>query len=101
MSQQNQVDDLKREADWLYLTINLDKTNMVFRMGGHLAVSEKWLYGNGMVKVINAYKYLGMTFTTTLSLNAVLSEGCRKGKKGVMEMQKSTRKLSTIVSCSF
>ena len=102
VSLQNQVDDLKREADWLYLTINLDKTNiMVYRMGGHLAVSEKWLYGNGMVKVINAYKYLGMTFTTTLSLNAVLSEGCRKGKKGVMESQKSMRKLSTFDPCLF
>ena len=58
----------------MYLTINLDKTNvMVLRMGGNLAVSEKWLYGNGVVKVTNAYKYLGMMFTTKLSLNAVLS----------------------------
>ena len=51
---QNQLDNLKREAARLYLTINLDKTNvMVLRMGGNLAVSEKWLYGNGVVKVTN------------------------------------------------
>ena len=93
---------LTREADCLYFTLNLDKTYvMVFRMGGHLTVSEMWLYGNGVVKVTNAYKYLGMMFTTKLSLNAVLSEGCRKGKRGVMEIQKSMRKLSTIDPCLF
>ena len=38
---QNQLDSLKREADRLYLTVNLEKTNiMVFRMGGHLAARE-------------------------------------------------------------
>ena len=48
---QNQLDSLKREADRLYLTVNLAKTNiMVFRMGGHLATREKWLYGNAVVK---------------------------------------------------
>ena len=99
---QNQLDNLTREADRLYLTIILDKTNvMVFRMGGHLAVSEKWLYGNRVVKVTNAYLYLGMMFTTKLSLIAVLSEGCRKGKKGLMKIQKSMRKLSTIDPCLF
>ena len=86
----------------MYLTLNLDKTNvMFFVMGGHLAVSGKWIYGNGVVKVTNAYKYLGMMFTTKLTLNAVLSEGCGKGKKGVMEIQKSLRKLSTIDPCLF
>ena len=50
---------LKREADRLYLTVNLEKTNiMVFRMGGHLAAGEKRLYDNAVVKVTNACKYL-------------------------------------------
>ena len=44
---QNQLNHLKIEADRLYLTVNLDKTNMmVFRMGGHLAARERWLHGN-------------------------------------------------------
>ena len=99
---QNQLDSLKREADRLYLTVNLEKTNiMVFRMGGHLAAREKWLYGNAVVKVTNAYKYLGMIFTTKLSVNAALSDVCKKGKKGVMEIQKSMRRLSTIDPCLF
>ena len=72
---------------------------MFFRMSGHLAIREKWLYGNAVVKMTNAYKYLGMTFTTKLSVSAALSDVCRKGKKGVMEIQKSTRRLSTIDPC--
>ena len=44
---QNQLNHLKIEADRLYCTAYLDKTNiLVFRMGGHLAARERWLYGN-------------------------------------------------------
>ena len=75
------MNHLKIEADRLYVTVNLDKTNiMVFRMGGHLAARERWLCGNEEVKVINAYKYLEMTFTTELIINSVLSHVCRKGR---------------------
>ena len=96
MGLQNQPDSLKREADRLYLTVNLGKTNiMVFRICGHLATREKWLYGNAVVKVGNAYKYLGLIFTTNLS------DVCRKVKQGVMEKQKSLRILSTIDPCFF
>ena len=84
---QHQLDCIKYEADRLYLTVNLDKTNvMVFRKGGHLAGKEKWVYGGEEVKVTNSYKYLGMTFTTKLSMNSALQEVCRKGRKGVMEI---------------
>ena len=70
---QNQLNHLKNEADRLYLSVNLDKTNiMVFRLGGHLAARERWVYGDGKVKVTNAYKYLGMTFTTKLCIDFVL-----------------------------
>ena len=44
---QNQLDSLKREPDRLYLTVNLEKTNIMV-----------WMYGNTIVKVTNAYKFL-------------------------------------------
>jgi len=94
---QNQLNHLKIEADRLRLTVNLDKTNvMVFRGGGHLSAREKWLYGGEVLKVTNSYKYLGLTFTTKLSITSALSEVCRKGRRGVMEILKSLRKLNTI-----
>jgi hypothetical protein len=94
---QTQLSRLKEEADRLGLTVNLDKTNiMVFRMGGHLSVLEKWYYGNLQLKVTNSYKYLGMTFTTKLSLNNTWEESIRKAKKGVIEILKSLKKLNSI-----
>lgn len=94
---QNQLNHLKAEADRLHLTVNLDKTNvMVFRGGGHLADREKWHYGDEEVKVTNCYKYLGLTFTTRLSVNSALTEVCRKGRMGVMEILKSLKKLNCI-----
>ena len=93
---QNQLNLLKSEADRLHLTVNLNKTKiMVFRMGGHLARREKWLYGKDEVEVVNSYQYLGMTFTTKLSLSVALSSVCVKGRRGVMEILKSLRKLNT------
>ena len=87
---QNQLDSLKREANRSYLAVNLEKTNMVFRMGGHLATREEWLYGIAVVKLTDAYKYLGMIFTTTLSVSAALSE--RKEEcDGYSEIKEKTK----------
>jgi hypothetical protein len=74
---------------------------MIFRKGGHLSNNEKWYYGTADVKVTNSYKYLGVLFTTKLSLKSAVVETCRKGKKGVMEILRALRKLNSIDSCIF
>ena len=89
---QNQLDSLKKAADRLYLTVNLEKKIMVFRMGGHLATRERWLYGNAVVKVTNAYKYLSMIFTTKLSVSAALSDVCKTKQKTTTTKQKQKTK---------
>ena len=77
----NQLNHVKNEADRLYLSVNFDKTNnMVFSMGGHLAVRERWVYGNKEVKVTNAYTYLGMEFTTKLCINLLLDAYASESK---------------------
>ncbi|XP_025113041.1 uncharacterized protein LOC112575401 [Pomacea canaliculata] len=93
---QNQLNLLKQEADRLKLTVNLDKTNViVFRKGGYLSSKEKWMYGNLEVKVTNNYKYLGVYFSTRMSFTAAWNELCMKGKKGVIEILRVLRKLSS------
>ena len=57
---------------------------MFFRMGGHLAEGERWVYDDEEVKVTNGYKYLWITFPTKRCINFVLSQVC---KKGAMEIQ--------------
>ena len=64
-------------------------------MGVHLAARERWVYGDEEVKVTNAYKYLGMTFITKPCIDFVLSDVCKKGKNGVMEIQKAMRSLNS------
>ena len=94
---QNQLKSIHEEADGLGLTVNMDKTNiMVIRMGRHLSANEKWFYGNSEIKVVNSYRYLGMIFSTKLSFNYAWNESCRKGKRGVIEILKSLRKLGSI-----
>ena len=81
MGLQNQLDYLKREADRLYLTVNLEEKNfMAFRVSAQLATREMWLYGNAVVKVTNAYKYLGMIFTQIRDwAPMILSSAPKKG----------------------
>ena len=69
---------------------------MIFILGGHLEARETLIYGCDEIRVTHSYKYLGMTFTAKLSINSILSEVCRKGKKGVMDIQKSMTKFNTI-----
>ena len=92
---QNQLNHLKNEADRLYLSVNLGKTSMVFGMGGQWAARERWVYGDQEVKVRSACKYLVMTFATKPCISFVLSDVCKKGKRGVMEIQKAMRRLSS------
>ena len=47
---------------------------MAFLVSAHLATREMWLYGNAVVKVTNAYKYLGMNFTAKFSVSVALSD---------------------------
>ena len=56
---QNQLNILYETANRLGLVVNLDKSNIVvFRNGGHIAWNEKWFYGQSLISVVNAYKYL-------------------------------------------
>ena len=70
-------------------------------MDGHLATQEKELYGNAVIKVTNAYKYLVVIIITKLSVSAALSDVRRKRKKGMVDNPKSIRRLSTIDPCLF
>ena len=99
---QNQLNALKQEADNLQLEVNLEKTNiLVFRMGGHLSHREKWYYGSVEIKVSNMYKYLGMIFTTKLSLTQGWASTATKAKKGVIEILRCLRNVGTIDTVLF
>lgn len=78
---QNQINILKDFADAFSMEVNMVKTKIVvFRKGGFLSAREKWKYGNETIEVVNSYKYLGLHFTTKLSLTQAVSELATKAK---------------------
>ena len=66
---QNQLNILRQFAKNFHMEVNLKKTKIVvFRKGGFLGEKEIWWYGQERIQVVNSYKYLGLHFTTKLSL---------------------------------
>jgi len=71
------------------LIVNLDKSNIVvFRNGGHLALNERWCFGNEELEVINMYKYLGVYFTTRLTFSPTLNDLADRAGKGMLAIMK-------------
>jgi hypothetical protein len=86
---QNQLNNLYKIVGKFGLTVNLDKTKIiVFRNGGHLSKYEHWYYGKQKIEVVNSYKYLGLDFTTRLSLNIATENVIAKAKKCVIEISR-------------
>ena len=84
---QRQINCLKTFADNFSMSVNLSKTKViVFRKGGFLAANERWKYGNEKLEVVNSYKYLGLHFTTKLSLNSSVQELATKAKSRTVQI---------------
>ena len=82
---QSQLNILYRAACRLHLTVNLTKSNIiVFRKGGYLAEKERWFYNGSTMPVVNAYKYLGIIFSTKLSFTAACKDVSCKAKKALL-----------------
>ena len=65
---QRQINLIKQFINGVGLDINIDKTKIIlFRNGGNLNRTERWLYDSRNIEVISYYKYLGVYFTSSLS----------------------------------
>jgi hypothetical protein len=82
---QTQLNSLCRAARSLSLKVNMDKSNIiVFRKGGYLGARERWVYDGIVMPVVNAYKYLGIYFSTRLSFVAACRDIASKAKKALL-----------------
>ena len=94
---QHQLNLLARNADALDPTVNLEKSNIVvFRNGGYLAKCETWYYKDFVVKVVNAYKYLDVWFSTRFSFSHSLESQTAKARVGIVEILKTLWKLGDV-----
>ena len=90
---QVQLNNLYITSKQLELKVNNEKTNIVvFRKGGYLSSHERWSYGETEVKVVNAYKYLGLYFSTRLSFSSACNDLLSRAKHAVISIFNSLRK---------
>ena len=95
---QNQIDSLeKKVSQSMGVTVNLDKTKvMVFRKGGYLTAREKWFYSGNEIEVVNSYKYVGYTLTTTLSSDCACEDYASRVKGKVLDLMKTMWSLGSL-----
>lgn len=78
---QHMIRNLETYCNMWNLIVNLNKSKiMVFRNGGRLKEIDKWWYKGDKIEVVNTYKYLGITLSSSCSWNKYLTEKCRMGK---------------------
>ena len=94
---QRQINVLKHFADNFSMTDNMSKTKIiVFRKGGFLAANEVLRYGDEEVEVVNSYKYLGLYFTTKLSMARAVGELGAKAKVRTSQILKCLWRLGNV-----
>ena len=82
---QVQLNNLHNAATKLELKVNLDKSNIiVFRKGGYLAEKERWYFGGKRMEVVNTYKYLGIYFSTKLSVSYACQDLVARAKRAII-----------------
>ena len=92
---QTQLNSLHQVSHSMGLKVNLDKSNIiVFRKGGHLAAREKWFFNNSVMPVVNAYKYLGIFFSTKLSFTMACSHITSRAKISALCILRKLRALN-------
>ena len=79
---QRQLFVIQEFCDDYNIYVNTTKTKiLVFKNGGKLANQEQWSYKDTNLEVVNGFHYVGLLFTTQMSLNRMANDLAFKGKK--------------------
>ena len=90
---QRKLNILKDFSDDSCLTVNIQKTKiMVFKRGGRPAYNEHWTYDGANIEVVQSFTYVGVTFTSRLSLNEMAKDLALKGKRALLAILSSMYK---------
>ena len=88
---------MKEFADNLSMTVDRTKTKIVmFPKGGFISAKEVWWYGANTIEVVDRYKYLGLHFTTKLSLTRITEELASKATARLAQILKCLRRLGNV-----
>ena len=79
------------------MVVNVIKTKvMVFRKCGILSKTEKWFYDGKLLEIVNGFQYVGLMFSTTLSLHRMANELATTGKRVSVSIFHSLQQYGTL-----
>jgi hypothetical protein len=82
---QQQANILSQFCRNYMLTVNLSKTNViVFRNGGIIRGNEKVYFDGAQVEHATYYKYLGITFSSSLKWSVAIKTLAQQANKAIM-----------------
>lgn len=94
---QRQLNILCQHCNNWELTVHLDKSEIVvFRNGGKLNRHEHWTYGAKRIKVVSEYTYVGLLFSSQMSLRRMTENLASKSKRVLISMVNSMHSLGTL-----
>lgn len=99
---QQALDNLHAYCNRWCLTVNVEKTKvMIFRRGGRLCKSDRWLFGTHEVEVVNKIKYLGIVFTSSGSFNEAQKCLAEQRQKAVFALHKYCSKFINLTPAHY
>ena len=94
---QKQIQILLQYCIEYKMIVNVKKTKvMVFRRGGNLSKREKWFCDGKLLEVVKGFQYVGLLFSTKMSLYRMSSELSRKGKRVLVSILQSLQQYGTL-----
>lgn len=102
---QHMIKRLENYCETWNLKVNLNKSKiMVFRKGGRLSSNDRWWFKGEPIGIVNEYKYLGVTLTSSLSWETHFKEKVQSTKFAISSvwgrlLNNSHVPLSTKYSC--
>ena len=84
-------------ADNFSVTVNMSKIKIIaFRKRGFYAADEDWRYSDKEIEVVNSFKYLGLYFTTKLSLTQAVGDPAATAKIRTSQILKCLWRLGNV-----
>lgn len=91
---QQQLNILSTYCNEWKLNVNIEKTKiLVFKNGSHLSRHEKWVYNGYNVQTVNGFSYVGLFYSSKLSIYKMAEHSAIKAKRVLISLLSSLKHL--------
>ena len=84
------------------ISVHIGKTKIVvFRKSGRIRSTERWIYNGDNIEVINCFQYVGLLFTSKMSLYSMAEDLASKAKRVLVTLLNSLCEYGTMPKTVF